>query len=75
MLAVVEPSELKRAVGDALARVGRADAFEIIDELQLRLGRGPFLSATRLEATLLAQESNGVVTSRREGQRTTFVLA
>ena len=26
MLAIVEPAELKRAVGDVLARVGRADA-------------------------------------------------
>ena len=39
------------------------------------LGRGPFLSATRLEATLLALESNGVVTSRRDGPRTTYALA
>ncbi len=75
MLAIVEPQELKRAVGDVLARVGRADAFEIMDQLQLRLGRGPFLSATRLEATLLALESNGVLTSRRDGPRTTYALA
>ena len=75
MLAVVEPQELKRAVGEVLARVGRADAFEIMDQLQLRLGRGPFLSATRLEATLLALESNGLVTSRRDGPRTTYALA
>ncbi len=75
MLAVVEPAELKRAVGDVLARVGRADAFEIMDQLQLRLGRGPFLSATRVEATLLALESIGVVTSRRDGGRTTYALA
>jgi hypothetical protein len=75
MLAVVEPAELKRAVGDVLTRVGRADAFEILDQLQMRLGRGPFLSATRLQATLLALESNGVLTSRREGSRTTYALA
>jgi len=74
MLAVVEPAELKRAVGDVLARVGRADAFEIMDQLQLRLGRGPFLSATRLEATLLALESSGLVTAHREGSRTTYAL-
>jgi hypothetical protein len=74
MLAVVEPLELKRAVGDVLARVGRADAFEIMDQLRLRLGRGPFLSATRLEATLLALESKGL-TSRRDGPRTTYALA
>jgi len=46
-----------------------------MDQLQLRLGRGPFLTATRLEATLLALESNGVVTARRDGTRTTYALA
>jgi hypothetical protein len=75
MLAVVEPPELKRAVGDVLARVGRADAFEIMDQLEVRLGRGPFLTATRLEATLLALESNGVLSARRDGGRTTYALA
>jgi hypothetical protein len=75
MLAVVEPTELKRAVGDVLGRVGRADAFEIMDQLEMRLGRGPFLTATRLEATLLALESSGAVAARRDGARTTYALA
>ena len=75
MLAVVEPVELKRAVGDVLGRIGRADAFEIMDQLEVRLGRGPFLTPTRLEATLLALESNGVVTAQRNGGRTTYALA
>jgi len=74
MLAVVEPRELKRAVGEVLSRGGRADAFEILDQLQLRTGRGPFLTATRLEATLLALESTGILTARREGARTTYAL-
>lgn len=75
MLAVVETSELKHAVGDVLARVGRADAFEIMDQLEMRLGRGPFLTATRVEATLLALESNGVLTARRDDGRTKYALA
>jgi hypothetical protein len=73
-LAVVEPRELKRAVGEVLSRVGRADAFEILDQLRLRTGRGPLLTATRLEATLLALESTGILTTRREGARTTYEL-
>lgn len=32
------------------------------------------LSPTRLEATLLALESNGVLTARRDGPRTTYAL-
>jgi hypothetical protein len=75
MLAVVEGPELKRAVGEVLARAGRADAFEIMNQLEMRLGRGPFLTPTRLEATLMALESNGVVTAQRNGGRTTYALA
>jgi hypothetical protein len=59
----------------APAGAGRADAFEIMDQLELRLGRGPFLTPTRLEATLLALESFGLVTARPEGRRTTYALA
>jgi hypothetical protein len=75
MLGIVQTSELKRAVGEVLARTGKADAFEIMDQLEMRLGRGPFLTATRLEATLLALGSNGVLSARREGRRTTYALA
>jgi hypothetical protein len=75
MLGRVEPRELKRAVGDVLARAGRADAFHIMDELELRLGRGPFLTPIRLEATLLALESSGLLTARRDGARTEYALA
>ena len=74
MLGRVEPPELKRAVGDVLTRVGRADAFRIMDELELRLGRGPFLTPIRLEATLLSLESTGVVTARRDGTRSVYAL-
>jgi hypothetical protein len=75
MLGVVETSELKGAVGEVLARTGRADAFEIMDQLEMRLGRGPFLTPTRVQATLLALQSSDVVTAERDGPRTTYALA
>jgi Putative sensor len=74
LLGVVEPAELKRAVGEVLERRGRADAFAIMDDLELRLGRGPYLTPTRVEASLLALESAGVVTAERDGPRTTYAL-
>jgi Putative sensor len=75
MLGIVELRELKGAVGDVLARTGRADAFQIMDELELRLGRGPFLTPIRLEAALLGLESSGLVTARRDDPRTVYALA
>lgn len=75
MLGAVDRGELKRAVGDILERAGRSDAFQIMDELELRLGRGPHLTPIRLEATLLSLESSGLVTARRDGPRTVYSLA
>jgi hypothetical protein len=75
LLGVVESNELKREVGAVLGRRGRADGFAILDDLELRLGRGPFLTPMRVEATLLALESAGVVTAQREGARMTYALA
>jgi len=75
LLGYMEPYESKLAVIDVLARVGEADGFRILDELELRLGRGPFLTPTHLEATLLALESSGYVVSRREGPRNVYALA
>jgi len=75
MLGQLETHELKVAIADVLARAGRADAFTILDQLSLRLGRGPFLSPTRVEAGLLALQSTGQVTSNREGSRIQYTLA
>ena len=75
LLGRIEPRESKRAVADVLAHVGEADGFRILDELELRIGRGPFLTPTRLEATLLALESTGQVSARHEGGRTFYTLA
>jgi DNA-binding transcriptional ArsR family regulator len=75
LLGRVEPYELKQAVSEVLARMGEADGFQILDELELRLGRGPFLTPTTLEATLLALESTGYVSVRRNDNRNLYALA
>jgi hypothetical protein len=75
MLGRIEPYELKLAVGDVLARLGESDGFQILDELELRLGHGPFLTPTKLEATLLALESTGRISSRRDNAHTLYELA
>ncbi len=70
----VDPSELKVAVAETLARTGEADAFAIINEVELRLGHGPYLTATQIEAALLALESSGQVQTHRLGSRTLYAL-
>jgi hypothetical protein len=75
MLGELGTSQLKSAIGEVLARSGRADAFTIFDELVLRLGRGPFLSITRVEAALLALVAVGRVDASREGSRIQYALA
>jgi hypothetical protein len=73
-LGVVDPAEMKRAVAETLARAGHADAFAVFEEMELRLGSGPFLTPTKVEATLLAMESNGVVRIDRRGSSITYSL-
>jgi hypothetical protein len=75
MLGWLDPADLKRGVVDVLARVGSADAFALLDEIGFMLGTGPFLTATKLEATLLALESTGRIAAVHEGTRTTYALA
>ncbi|RJP32785.1 MAG: hypothetical protein C4536_05730 [Actinobacteria bacterium] len=75
LLGRLEPYESKLAVVDVLARTGEADGFLILDELELRFGRGPFLTPTHVEATLLALESLGQISARRENGRTLYALA
>jgi hypothetical protein len=64
-LGVVEPAALKRAITETLAHTGETSAFALFDELELRLGRGPFLTPTRVQSTLLALEATGQVSSVR----------
>jgi hypothetical protein len=73
-LGVVEPVEMKRAVTETLARSGEADAFAILEELELRLGRGPFVTPTKVESTLLALESTGQVQTHRDGSARLYSL-
>lgn len=75
MLGRLEQREVKRAVVRTLDRMGEADGFRILDELELQLGRGPFLTATRVQAALLALESTEQVVSRRAASRTLYALA
>jgi hypothetical protein len=75
MLGRLEQRELKRAVVRTLGRTGEADGFRILDELGLQFGRGPFLTATRVQAALLTLESTGQVVGRRDAARTLYALA
>jgi len=75
MLGWLNAADVKQAVVDVLARAGGADAFTILEEVGLRLGRGPFLTPTKLEATLLTLESTGTVVADRDDGRTWFSLA
>lgn len=75
MLGRIEPEELKAEVAAVLTRAGELDAFQILDELTLRFGRGPFVTPVKVEATLLALESNGRLRTRRDGRRTIYALA
>ncbi len=75
LLGWLDAADVKQAVVDVLARTGGADAFTLFDEVGLRLGRGPFLTPTRLEATLLALESTGTFVADREGEQIRYSLA
>ncbi|MFH1104025.1 MAG: sensor domain-containing protein [Actinomycetota bacterium] len=75
LLGRVASDELKREVADILVRRHQADGFEILEDLELRLGRGPFLTPTRVEATLLALESSGRVGVARGAERSVYRLA
>lgn len=56
--------DLKRAVTQSLAQDGELGGVAILDQLQLRFGRGARLSPTRVQAALIALESTGKVTAR-----------
>ncbi len=71
----VDAADLKHKVAEILARNEEADAFGILNELEFRLGHGPFLTPTRVQATLLALQSSGHVAVRHDGPRTIYTLA
>jgi hypothetical protein len=73
LLGTVEQAELKRRIGRLLAR-GDADAFALLADLELALGRGPFLTPAHVQAALLALRDNGLVAARRVGGRDVWSL-
>jgi hypothetical protein len=73
LLGAVEQEELKRRIGRQLAR-GEADAFALLADLELALGRGPWLTPAHVQAALLALRDNRLVTARRVGARDVWSL-
>ena len=74
-LGQVDTEVIKAAVMATLARTGQSDAFGILDAAELRVGRGPFLTPTRVEAALLALESTGHVHVQRGRPTTLYSLS
>jgi hypothetical protein len=74
-LGQVDTEVIKTAVMATLARTGQSDAFGILDAVELRVGRGPFLTPTRVEAALLALESTGHVHVQRGRPTTLYSLS
>jgi len=74
VLGWLDPTDLKHGIVDALARLDSADAFALLDEVGLMFGTGPFLTLTKIEATLLALESSGVIRASHNGSRTIYSL-
>lgn len=74
LLGRVGQSELKREVARILTERGETDAFGVLDELRMRLGRGPFLDLNRVQAVLLALESTGHVIAHRNSSRARYTL-
>jgi hypothetical protein len=68
-------AEIKLAIARSLSRSGDADAFELMRDLELYFGKGPHLTPTRLEATLLALGETGLVTVSSDGSRTRYSLS
>ncbi|HEY4975889.1 MAG TPA: sensor domain-containing protein [Gaiellaceae bacterium] len=59
-------ADFRHAIARALAR-GETDALGLLGDLELYIGRGPYVTPTRLEANLLALEDLGLVAAKRDG--------
>ena len=70
----LEPKEIKSAVAQSLEIESSRDAFAILTDLELRFGRGPFLTPTHVQAALLALEAGGRLTVDRRGRPTLYAL-
>lgn len=75
MLGRLEQRELKRAVVHTLERTGEADGFSCWTRSSSSSVEAPFLTATRVQAALLALESTEQVVGRRDASRTLYALA
>ncbi len=75
LLGTLGQDELKAEVADVVAQRGEADAFQIFQDVELRLGRGRFLDATRIQAALLALVDTGHIAGRGDGARKLYTTA
>ena len=74
-LGTLDQDELKREIADVVARRGEADAFQILEDVELRLGRGHFLDATRIQAALLALVDTGHLAGRGDELHKVYTAA
>lgn len=72
-LARIPRSDFRRAIARSLDR-GDADAFSLMTDLEIYFGPGPYLSAARLEASLLALVDLGLVAKTRSDSRDIYSL-
>jgi hypothetical protein len=70
----LERAEIKSAAADSLAREPSRDAFAILADLELRFGRGPYLTLTKVQAALIALESDGRIVVDRRRPRSLYAL-
>ncbi len=75
LLGWLDRDELKRQVADIIVKRGSVDAFEILSEVEHRLGRRRVVDATRVQATLLALEQTGHITGSADGTRLIYRAA
>ncbi len=75
LLGWVDRQDVRREVADVVARRGAVDAYQILADVKLRFGSGPFLDATRVQAALLSLEQTGHVAGTVEGSRRVYRAA
>jgi hypothetical protein len=73
-LARVPRADFRRAVAHFLAR-GDSDAFSLLSDLELYFSPGPYVTANRLKANLLALEDLDLVSVERDGSRDRYSLS
>ena len=74
LLGTLSSAEFEREVKIVLAGRDTADAFDIHRDLENRIGRGPFLSATRVQAALLRLRASDEVIVQYDGDEPVYSL-